>query len=554
MSFFKKIFAPMQAYEIEDFVRDGFLPGVKGKVKTMGIDVFAQREGLLALTLESKHHKLLNYLKEQNFQYPASVNNTSIISYAISVGMRAKQVRTLLESGASFEYERGLTPLEAALDVDAEYDMYVLLLEYKIAARSLTRAPMIYQIASASHLKEDFRAELVDALAKKGLIDVNEKDDQAEPITQYLHDAELPLLLKEVIRAGGDLRPIATTYNFEYQSDFGHELSQAIFTKQTRMKDEEKLPFLEKDDFEACLENIAQAGDANGKQLILSLTRNCIIPDMDKVILGEKIMQLGVDVDEVSQDEDASTAFVDYCRYYEFHEYFGFHDFLLDHGADINGKGKSPLVHLLRSGQFNLLKHLIQRGLDIVSLDSEGLGAMNAFRFPDLMGPIARRIEILDFLVANGLDINQQVIAFADEAYPSTGLIELLIYAEDAELLEYVLAHYPQCEIKGVEISSALRRPVFSDDLCLRLIAKKPDYTQSHFYSNTIDDTKYTYSAESIGIAIDLDRFAVAEQLLDQYPQMKAHCEVEPLYYRVYLNTRLCLYVCLSLFSLFVFF
>jgi|GEM_PF-7097590 len=534
MSLFKKIFSPLEAYEIENFVRDGFMPGVKGKVKKDGIEVFRQREGLLQLTLDSKHHNILKFLRDEKFQFPPHVADISIITYAVLHGLSAAQINTLLDSGVNPYYDRGITPLEAAMDVNADIKVFDLLIRKRIVETSISRPPLIYQVIDNEVLSEDERFELLKRLIKDKCIDVNAKLEGRKALTQELSERDEGVMLYLVIEAGADIRPIARDYGFQYTTEYYRRLSPSILDNQPLLKEEEKLAFLNYKDSLVCLERIAEQGDVTGKELVLSVSTNAINSIDEKIDLCKRVLAMGAAIDEAGDNERRETALQDFCRYFEPEGDFRFHDFLLDNGAEFNANGRSALIHIVRSGQFELLKHLTERGLNITILDGEGHGAFNAFRFPDMVGPLEKRKAMLDYLIEHGLDINQPVTAYTDEEYPSTPLIELLVLAEDIGMLEYVLDTYPQCEVQGKVINMLICRPQFSDDLCMKVIDRNPGHTVASYYKHKVKDTTFTYSAQSIGFAVDYDRFALAERLVDKYPDMKAFTEHESIAYRAF--------------------
>jgi ankyrin repeat protein len=88
-------------------------------------------------------------------------------------------------------------------------------------------------------------------------------------------------------------------------------------------------------------------------------------------------------------------------------------------------------------------------------------------------------------------------------------------------------------EIRGDEICDAIEQEL-CDGVCRLLIDKKPDYTATAYYSHKIGDETYTYDAQALEVAINYNREALADYLIDNYPGMKAHCDHKSLIEKAY--------------------
>ncbi len=485
-------------------------------------DYLSGNSELLVLAIKNNKQGMVRFLIAQGVLFPGELSDGfNTLSIALQNQCDIQTINALIETGTNDQFTRGSGPLETALEHGADLAVIESLCAHGLIKRSPASLPLTYQLADAHLYNIEMRISIIITLAETDGFDINEEGWNTPPITRYLLDKDQPNYLFWIIILGGDLTPIYEDYQVYFNQKARNDWSEAILTKQSRLPISARLRFVNYRDFKKGLKEIT---NAHNQQLMFNLANNDLIKPRHKVSLAKKLLALGAEIEEIGQNEDQETVLQSYCRYSFDIKNFSFVKFLLAKGADFNANGRNTLPNIVVSGNLPMLKFLVKQGVDVNILTSSGRGVLNAFRSPESIGDLEHRKAMLDTLIKSGLDINSKVVLYNDAPEANTGLIEILALANDAELMKYVLERYSHIECSGDEIIPMLKN-IEDTELCIKVIDKNPNFCINSYFITEIKDNTFYYPADSLGIAIDWQRFDVAEVLLQRYPYMRADTE-----------------------------
>ncbi|AXX93331.1 hypothetical protein CPU12_07770 [Malaciobacter molluscorum LMG 25693] len=520
----KNIFPLNNDENLNTLIKKGKINKIIKYLDKNSININDNIEEYLSLAIKSDNSNFLEYLSNLNIKIPKNIDNLNILSFTLNKTTNLDIISYIIKNNLfSKEYEYGLSPFETALEINADFKIFKLLIDNNILQNSISKLPIIHQLVENDYITYQLKIDTITYLLRNKQIDLNEEIIGQKSLLEKAYDIQNKYLIELFLSYKASVKPIYEVYGNIFLNEKEISKMSSVLLENQPFKDYKYFSrYLTFKDFKSLL---FKFDDIKNMEILILICKNVLILNNEKIELFKIALEKGCDINEISDDIYQYTALQYYCTNYKIRNDFSFIDFLFDNGAVFNFNNNSPLADCIYLNQINLIKYLVkEKNIDINELNRSGIGAINGLIGFDFLENTNDKIKMLELLVKLGLDINQKVISSKKQEYPKSSIIDILIKDKrNHEFLEYILKTYKDLKIED-EISYMFAFEP-NDVLCKLLIEKNPYYTSDFYYSKKIDNKEYKFSAQALDMAIDWKRHELAQYLIEKYPNMKTYTE-----------------------------
>ncbi|NVJ54264.1 MAG: ankyrin repeat domain-containing protein, partial [Campylobacteraceae bacterium] len=508
--------------DIEKLIEKGNINKIEKYLKKNNIDFQANIEHFFNLAIASENSNFLEYLVSLNLKFPESIDNLSLLSFALSKNANLDIIKYIVSNdNFSNTYDYGLTPFEIALQMNYPYELFKYLIDNNILDTSSSNLPLEHQIIDNETLDEELRGAIFIYLLENVERDLNYDIQNTDPLIVKAYNKEDLTLVYLFLLYGAKIKYIHSVYEDLFDKEGMSYISDFLLENQPK---EDYKYFIEFLTFENIKTFISSLDNTKHMKLILHICNNTLITDTQKAELISLCLEKGSDINEVNDDAEGLTPLQFMCKNFVFGKNIQLVEFFINNGAKFNHNNKQPLESCINGNELYLIKYLINSGVDINELNFEGHGAINGFIDTTYLNTLELKVTMLETLIDLGLNINQKVEGIDNDEYAKTTLFDILSLDKDNhEFLEYILKNHPELEI-GNEMSMIFNREL-SDEICKLVIDKNPTFECENFFEKEFGKETFYYSAQFLDMAIHWKRKELADYLIDNYPQMRGYNE-----------------------------
>ncbi|AXX93332.1 hypothetical protein CPU12_07775 [Malaciobacter molluscorum LMG 25693] len=509
---------------IDSLIKEGKINKIIKYLEKNNINIEENLEEYLTLAIKSKNTDFLKYLQTLNLKFPETIDNLNILSFALSITSNLDIISLIIKSELfSKEYKYGLTPCEMALEKNYDYELFKVLIDNDILENSPSRLPFLHQLIESNEIEDTTRGAIfVYLLEKKKDVDLNQEALNTDPLIVKAYKKEEYTLLSLFLVFGARLKFIANEYEEIFDQKDMKALSSVLLEKQPKEDYKYFVPYLNYEDLETFINSLQSTKDM---QILLYIAKNILLNNAQKINIFKLALEKGCDINETSDDIEEENVIQYICRSFVFGKNLEVVKFLFEEGAIFNLNKKQPLVFCINGNETHLIKYLVEeQNININELNHAGEGAINGFIDYTYLDTVDKQIEMFELLVELGLDINQKVIGKNTDEYPKSSIIDILMPDKNNHaLLKYILKNHTNLEIS--QSISFMFKNELDDETCKIIIDKNPTYEIESYFEKEFNKNSYKYNAEFLDMAIDWQRYEVAQYILDNYPQIKGYNE-----------------------------
>ena len=473
-------------------------------------------------TLEFNAIKCAKYLLENGAELEDTLDGDSIISYMIKSKCSVEFLKFMLKQGATAQCEWVNNPLEVAISSVASKDIFNFVLENFWENVEQRNKNLIHTIVESELFSFESKIEIIELLIKKYKMDMNNVEGELHIVIKMFNKRDFQML-SSLVKLGGEVSTIADKlHNFMSQKEI-KELSPFILEHSMKYY-QFTLQVLDFDEFKKYIES---TDDIENKKIFIALAKNKVLHDKEKVLLAKILLQKGVDINELSDDNYPVNALYTFTSHFTIGKNTLFLDFMIDNGADIQSEGFSPLFNAIVDNDIQLTKHLLEKGADVNYLNYFDNTALNCIITPQAKFERDKeRIAMMNLLLKYGLDMDLCISHYKNSGSNYTPIMEGVVDVSSSEFIKFMLEKFPDIEINTNTIRYAIQRDI--DIKVVSQIIEKNPYVLFERAEHCELRDEY-FDSGILEIAVKEGEEELANYILDNFKDIKTYSDIYPL-------------------------